>query len=132
MMTFNSQVSISEKGDDARERDDEDDEDISRVSLFGGNDFENNFTDLPITTTESLSCINILRQDKEQDKEQGKSDSLIELDNINYKDLFMKMIHENQELRKTIVMENQDLRNQITELIPKVGNNNTINCMQNS
>ena len=42
----------------------------------------------------------------------------------------MKMIHENQELRKTMVMENQDLRNQITELIPKVGNNNTINNKQ--
>jgi hypothetical protein len=69
-------------------------------------------------------------QDKEKDKEKDKSESLIELDNINYKDLFMKMIHENQELRKTIVMENQDLRNQITELIPKVGNNNTINNKQ--
>jgi hypothetical protein len=57
--------------------------------------------------------------------EKQVNQSLVELDNIDYKDLFMKMIHENQELRKTMVMENQDLRNQITELIPKVGNNNT-------
>jgi hypothetical protein len=54
-----------------------------------------------------------------------KLKSLIELDNINYKDLFMKMIHENQEMQKAMITENQKLRNQITELIPKVGNNNT-------
>ena len=49
-----------------------------------------------------------------EEKKKDKLEGLIELNNTDYKDLFMKMIHENQELR-----------NQVTELIPKVGN--TIN-----
>ena len=48
------------------------------------------------------------------EKKNDISDNLMNLNNMDYKNLFMKMIHENHELR-----------NQVTELIPKVGN--TIN-----
>ena len=44
-------------------------------------------------------------------QEKKQNESLVELNNMDYKDLFMKMIHENQELR-----------DQVTGLIPKVGN----------
>ena len=60
-----------------------------------------------------------------KEKEEEKEVYSENLDSIDYKDLFLKMIHENHELRKTMVTENQDLRKQITDLIPKVGNNNT-------
>ena len=41
---------------------------------------------------------------------------------INYKDMFIKMITENKELHKLLI----DQQKQISELIPIVGNNNTI------
>jgi len=54
-----------------------------------------------------------------------KNDIVIvnEDDNINYKELVMKLVINNQDMQK----ENQKLIGQITELIPKIGNNNTIN-----
>jgi hypothetical protein len=39
-------------------------------------------------------------------------------------ELILKLINENNEFKNTILKENQELRNQITELIPKVGSNN--------
>ncbi len=41
------------------------------------------------------------------------------------KELVFKLISENQELKNTLLQENKELRKQISELIPKVGN--TIN-----
>ena len=51
-------------------------------------------------------------------------------DNIDYKAMFMLMIKDNKELRDTLITENKELRNQITALIPKVGNNNNNNNKQ--
>ena len=42
----------------------------------------------------------------------------------NYRELIMKLINENHELRNTVLLENKELRNQINEMIPKIGNNN--------
>ena len=45
------------------------------------------------------------------------------------KELVIKLINENNEIKNSLLKENQDLREQINELIPKIGNNNnnTIN-----
>ncbi len=61
-----------------------------------------------------------------------ESDILIKNDNddIDYKAMFMTMIKDNKELRDSLVNENKQLRNQISELIPKVGNNNNSNNKQ--
>ncbi|GAG10069.1 unnamed protein product, partial [marine sediment metagenome] len=64
-------------------------------------------------------------------EEEQVNQSLVELDNIDYKDLFLKMINENTELRKTMVVENQGLRDQISELIPMVGNHNNNKTINN-
>lgn len=61
-----------------------------------------------------------------ENKEISNNDSLVysQLEN-----LVVKLITENNEIKNTLLKENQELRQQITELIPKVGNNNnnTIN-----
>ena len=66
----------------------------------------------------------------------NKKESIIISDNKDeMKDLVFKLINENQDLKNTLLKENFELRNQlkeqsqqITQLIPKVGNNhNTIN-----
>ena len=41
-----------------------------------------------------------------------------------YKELVMKLIVENQEIKNVMFKENQELRKQITEMIPLIGNNN--------
>ena len=41
------------------------------------------------------------------------------------KELVFKLIHENNEIKNTLLKENQELRAQVSELIPKIGNNNT-------
>jgi len=46
--------------------------------------------------------------------------------NNDFKDLVCKMMTENNEIKAMLIKENQELRSQIKELIPKVGNNNTI------
>ena len=47
--------------------------------------------------------------------------------NIDFKELVCKMMTENNEIKNMLIKENQELRSQISELIPKVGmNNNTI------
>jgi len=43
-------------------------------------------------------------------------------DNINYKELVMKLVINNQDMQK----ENQKLIGQITDMIPQIGNNNNI------
>ena len=47
--------------------------------------------------------------------------------NIDFKELVCKMMTENNEIKNMLIKENQELRSQISELIPKVGiYNNTI------
>ena len=50
----------------------------------------------------------------------------------NLENLVVQLITENNEIKNTLLKENQELRQQITELIPKVGSNNTINSNINS
>jgi len=45
--------------------------------------------------------------------------------------LVFKLISENQELKNTVLQENKELRKQISELIPRVGNNNNNNTINN-
>ena len=47
--------------------------------------------------------------------------------NNDFKDLVCKMMIENNEIKAMLIKENQDLRSQIKELIPKVGNNTITN-----
>ena len=47
-------------------------------------------------------------------------------DNNDFKDLVCKMITENNEIKAMLIKENQELRSQIKELIPKVGSNSNI------
>jgi len=47
--------------------------------------------------------------------------------NEELKKLVCKLITENNEIRNTILKENSELRAQVSELIPKVGSNNTLN-----
>jgi hypothetical protein len=46
--------------------------------------------------------------------------------NNDFKDLVCKMMIENNEIKAMLIKENQDLRSQIKELIPKVGSNSNI------
>jgi hypothetical protein len=58
---------------------------------------------------------------------QSVENSNIENNNIDFKELVCKMMTENNEIKNMLLKENQELRSQISELIPKVGmNNNTI------
>lgn len=50
--------------------------------------------------------------------------------NEELKSLVYKLINENNEIKNSIMKENDVLRAQVSELIPKVGNNNTINNNQ--
>jgi hypothetical protein len=47
--------------------------------------------------------------------------------NNDFKDLVCKMMIENNEIKAMLIKENQDLRSQIKELIPKVGSNTITN-----
>ena len=47
-------------------------------------------------------------------------------ENNDFKDLVCKMMTENNEIKAMLIKENQELRSQIKELIPKVGSNSNI------
>ena len=64
-------------------------------------------------------------------KENNEKEIKLEEDNINYKELVMKLLIDNQEIKnlminsnQEIIKENKELRKQIVEMVPKVGNNN--------
>lgn len=61
---------------------------------------------------------------EKKEKEENEKNKLLEMDKVDYKELFLKMIHENSEMRKAMVTETQSFRDQLSELLPKVGNNN--------
>lgn len=46
--------------------------------------------------------------------------------NVDFKELVCKMMTENNEIKNMLIKENQELRTQINELIPKVGSHNSI------
>ena len=60
----------------------------------------------------------------------------IENNNLNNKNnlenLVVQLITENNEIKNTLLKENKELREQIGELIPKIGNNNTVNNTVNN
>ena len=47
------------------------------------------------------------------------------------KDLVCKLINENQDLKNTLLQENKELRKQISNMVPLIGNNNNINSGNN-
>ena len=55
---------------------------------------------------------------------ENKEIYIIDKTKDDYKDLVMKLIVENQEIKSIMMKENQELRKQITDLIPQIGNNN--------
>ena len=62
-----------------------------------------------------------------------KQDNNIIINKNNLENLVVQLITENNEIKNTLLKENQELRQQITDLIPKVGNNNnTINNNNNN
>ena len=54
------------------------------------------------------------------------SEQRVEDYNIDFKELVCKMMTENNEIKNMLLKENQELRTQINELIPKVGTHNSI------
>ena len=52
---------------------------------------------------------------------------LIDDNNVDYKDMFIQLMKQNQELQKTVVEQQKQYTETINEMIPKIGNNNTTN-----
>ena len=76
---------------------------------------------------------NFKQEDKEICQEIENQQDNININNqSNLENLVVQLITENNEIKNTLLKENQELRKQITELIPKVGNNNTINNNNNN
>jgi len=63
---------------------------------------------------------------KEIDKKDNGALDINNNDNTDFKDLVCKMMTENNEIKAMLIKENQELRSQIKELIPKVGSNSNI------
>ena len=58
--------------------------------------------------------------------ENNVNNEIINNNNNDFKDLVCKMMIENNEIKTMLIKENQELRSQIKELIPKVGSNNSV------
>ena len=71
---------------------------------------------------ENTKLLIIHNENKENRENKENNDEL--------KELVCKLITENNEIKNTIMKENNELRKQVTELIPKVGNNNNNNIKQ--
>jgi hypothetical protein len=64
-------------------------------------------------------------------KGEKKENIIIQTENKDeMKELVIKLIRENEELKNTVLQENKELRKTITEMIPKMGNNNNNNIKQ--
>ena len=57
---------------------------------------------------------------EEKVKEEIKED-------IDYKDVILTLVKQNNELQNTIINQQQEYQKTIKEMIPKIGNNNTTN-----
>ena len=69
----------------------------------------------------------------EQEENLNNENTIVDHNNIennnlnnknNFENLVVQLITENNEIKNTLLRENQELRQQIGELIPKIGNNN--------
>ncbi len=67
------------------------------------------------------------------DKEENANTENIIVDHNknNLENLVVQLITENNEIKNTLLKENKELREQIGELIPKIGNNNVNNTVNN-
>ena len=56
-----------------------------------------------------------------------QENQMVNDNNTDYKDMFLEMMKQNQELQKTVVEQQKQYTETINEIIPKIGNNNTTN-----
>nr|UZT28790.1 MIGE-like protein [Nucleocytoviricota sp.]UZT29066.1 MIGE-like protein [Nucleocytoviricota sp.] len=71
---------------------------------------------------------NFKQEDKEICQEIENQQDNININNqSNLENLVVQLLKENNEIKNTLLKENKELRQQISELIPKVGNNNSNN-----
>jgi len=60
------------------------------------------------------------------EKNSDISENEVENYDVDFKELVCKMITENNEIKNSLIKENQELRAQVNELIPKIGINNSV------
>ena len=104
------------------------------METYGNKDKDTNYNDKSQYINDKLHCNNCEKKFKNRSglwKHKKKcivnkeEDKIIEIsNNKNYKDLVLKLITENQEFKKEMFKENQELRNKISNMIPLIGNNN--------
>ena len=56
-----------------------------------------------------------------------QENQMVNDNNIDYKDMFIQLMKQNQELQQTVVEQQKQYTETINEMIPKIGNNNTTN-----
>jgi hypothetical protein len=61
-----------------------------------------------------------------------QENQMVNDNNTDYKDMFLEMMKQNQELQKTVVEQQKQYTETINEIIPKIGNNNTTNTTNNN
>ena len=61
-----------------------------------------------------------------------QENQMVSDNNVDYKDMFLEMMKQNQELQKTVVEQQKQYTETINEIIPKIGNNNTTNTTNNN
>ena len=69
-------------------------------------------------------CIEVSNEIEDKDNKNKNKNNIIN------KDLILKLVDENSEIKLLLFKQFETMQNQISELIPKVGNNNTINNKQ--
>ena len=79
-----------------------------------------------------LKSVNGETKVSEIDVNKNVNEININNNNNDFKDLVCKMMIENNEIKTMLIKENQELRSQIKELIPKVGSNNSVTNNNNN
>ena len=72
------------------------------------------------------NAINNVNNNNVNNNANNNANEIINNNNNDFKDLVCKMMIENNEIKTMLIKENQELRSQIKELIPKVGSNNSV------
>jgi hypothetical protein len=75
-------------------------------------------------------CIYLKNNNENNENNEIEDDNSVEQTTDDLKKLVCKLMNENNEIKNNIMKENKELRAQVSELIPKVGNNNTVNNNQ--
>ena len=76
-------------------------------------------------------CLKSVNGETEVSETEVSETKVSEINN-DFKDLVCKMMTENNEIKTMLIKENQELRSQIKELIPKVGSNNSVTNNNNN